>query len=78
MKGDSNVNRLHECIKATPLLTNQRAIDRAIIGKGILIGTIFFIATILGASFSYREESSARRSLKNDNGRISNVEAKEE
>lgn len=48
------VSRTRECIKAAPF-NQPRTIDRAIIGVGVLIGTISFITTIPGASFSHGE-----------------------
>jgi len=39
------------CIRGWASFNQPRAIDRAIIGGGVLIGTISFIAAIPGASF---------------------------
>lgn len=57
------VSRARECIKAAPF-NQPRTIDRAIIGVGVLIGTISFITTIPGAFFSYGEGPSVRGSSK--------------
>lgn len=50
--------RARECIKAAPF-NQPRTIDRAIIGGGVLIGTISFIAAIPGASFRRGEGPAA-------------------